>query len=81
MKPPAPDCTVEPLACYWDAMHPDGAGEPLFSVPVPDSHFTRVWVFSMSAYLRELLASGVAHIEIEMPDTAARIDWLDRLMS
>lgn len=79
MKPPVPDCTVEPLACYWDAMHPDGEGEPLFAVPVPDSHFSRVWVFSMSAYLRELYASGIAQVYIEMPDTAIRMDWLGRL--
>lgn len=49
MKRPVPDCSPEPLACFWDAMHPEGDEEPFLSVPVPDSHFHRVWVFSMSA--------------------------------
>ena len=26
MKLPVPGCTPEPLACFWDAMHPDGEG-------------------------------------------------------
>ncbi len=78
MKPPVPDCAVEPLACFWDAMHPDGEGKPLFSVPVPDSQFSRVWVFSMSAYLRDLRASGMSRIELEMPETAIRMVWLKR---
>jgi hypothetical protein len=78
MKPPVPDCTPEPLACFWDAMHPDGEGEPLFSRSVSNPPFSRLWVFSMSAYLRELLASGMTHIELEMPETAIRMAWLKR---
>jgi hypothetical protein len=79
MRPPEQDCLVEPLACYWDAMHPDGEEAPLFSVPVPDSVFPRVWVFSMSTYLRVLLASGRTHMQIDMPETAIRLDWLNQL--
>jgi hypothetical protein len=79
MECPEPDCSPEPLACFWDAMHPDGEGKPLFNVSVPDSHFSRVSVFSMSAYLRDLLASGVSQIDLEMPETAIRMAWLKRL--
>ena len=81
MKPRAEDWKVRPLACYWDAMHPDGKGEPLFSVPVsdPEAAFPRVWVFSMSAYLRELRASGASHVWLEMPETVTRMRWLNCL--
>jgi hypothetical protein len=80
MKPPVPECRVEPLACFWDAMHPEGGSEPFFSVSVPDSHFDRVWVFSMSGYLRGLLAEGQTHVRLNMPETTIRMEWLNRLL-
>lgn len=75
MKPGAKGWKVRPLACYWDAMHPDGKPEPLFSVAVPDpeSDFKEAWVFSMSSYLRELRAPGASHVRLEMPETVTRM--------
>jgi hypothetical protein len=81
MKPPEQNCKVEPLICYWDAMHPDGETASMFSVALEKEHFSRVWVFSMSAYLRELLSLGINKIEIEMPDTVKRVQWLHSLFS
>lgn len=81
MKPPEPECTVEPVACYWFAVHPTGQRQPFFYEQIDNEHFSRVWVFSMSAYLRELREEGISTLELEMPDTAVRIDWLKRLFS
>jgi len=79
MKLPENNCSVEPLICFWDAMHPSGKREPLFFVPLQNQHFSRVWVFSMSAHLRNLLSSGIKQISLEMPDTEARIEWLNTI--
>ena len=67
---------VEPLICFWDSMHPNGKCEPFFSVPIKDKNFSRLWVFSMSAHLRNILSSGEKKIILEMSDTESRIEWL-----
>lgn len=67
---------VEPLACFWTAMHPEGLAEPFFSVPISGADFTQVSVFSMSAYLRTLTTEAVV---LDMPGTSRRLAWLDRL--
>lgn len=81
MKPPESNCNVEPLICFWDAMHPKGKRDAIFKVKISDSKskFPRVWVFSMSAYLRNLIETGTSSIMIEMPDTVQRIKWLNSL--
>jgi hypothetical protein len=79
MKPPKPNSKVEPLIVYWDAMHPSGEREPFFFVPLENPAFSRVWIFSMSTYLRELLSSGISKVMLEMPDTVQRVWWLKRL--
>jgi len=76
MKPPENNCRVEPLICFWDSMHPKGKNEPLFSVPLQDKNFSKIWVFSMSAHLRNMLTSGMKTIPLEMVDTESRIGWL-----
>ena len=83
MRPPRrlSDLPIEPLACMWTALHPHGKPECFFSVALPQGHgggFSRVWFFSMSAYLRTL---PYEPITITMPDTAQRLHWLNRLMS
>lgn len=72
---------VRPLACLWAPVHPEGnEEEPLFSVDnVEDSVFKTVWIFSVSAYLRQLLRTGRTGITLELPHTAARLDHLDRI--
>jgi hypothetical protein len=80
MRPPEGARHIEPLICFWDAMHPKGGNSPLFSIPLKNQHFRRVWVFSMSSYLRNLMKLGEAHIQIEAPDILARFGWLNRLI-
>ena len=70
---------VETMACMWTALHPTGAAECLFSVPLPEMQrrdFARVWFFSMSSYLRSLTDE---RIRIYMPDATKRMGWLDQL--
>ncbi len=76
MKCPVGAKTVEPVACLWRAVHREGADSPWFSVQIDsaDCCFKVLHVFSMSSYLRNLTES---HIEIEMPDTARRLQWLN----
>jgi len=79
MKPIEENSKIEPLICFWVSMHPEGKNEPFFSVDIKDKNFSRLWVFSMSAYLRNLLNSGEKKVTIEMPDTESRIEWLKTL--
>jgi hypothetical protein len=73
------NCQIKPLICFWDSMHPTGRNEPFFSVSIKDNNFSRLWVFSMSAYLRNVLNSGKKKIILEMPDTELRIGWLETM--
>lgn len=79
MKPPVVDARVEPMICFWEALHPTGGLEPLFSVQLDNQYFSRVWVFSMSAYLRCCLGSGATSLQLEMPDTTNRLTWLHKV--
>lgn len=80
MKPPVRGVQVEPLVCFWDAMHPNGAATPLFSIPLQMNPFARVWVFSMSSYLRNLLKSGEQFVEIDAPAIKARLKLFKELV-
>jgi len=63
----------------WKALHPDGGSPCLFSVPLPEEqadHFSHVWFFSMSSYLRSLSEDRIALV---MPDTSRRVSWLREL--
>lgn len=75
------DGTVLPLACLWSAMHPEGKlDEPLFEVHgVKNSTFDSVWIFSVSAYLRQLLRNRQFVIELDLPRTTARLEHLDAI--
>lgn len=77
MRSPRSGIPIEPLTCFWTALHPDGADAPLFSMPLENNgHFRRVSIFSMSSYLRGI---GEATISLPMPNLAARRRWLARL--
>lgn len=80
MKPPEGARRIEPLVCFWDAMHPSGGNSPLFSVKLENHHFKRVWIFSMSSYLRTLMKSGKTYLQIDAPDIVARLNWLSLLI-
>ena len=73
MNAPLPGVPVEPLACLWDAVHPTGGLEPLFTVECVGSYFQKVNVFSMSAFLR---SKNVPSIKIEVPDASEGLRWL-----
>lgn len=80
MKPPVLGVNVEPLVCYWDAMHPTGKADALFSVPVSKGKFARVWIFSMSAHLRNLCEAGQEYVNIDAPVAKARLQLLNSLL-
>jgi hypothetical protein len=80
---------LRPLICYWGLLHKHGElAKPLFDVEIGESAtisteakenrkknpaFDKVWVFSMSAYLRTLKEPT---IELELHELAARIERL-----
>ena len=68
------------LLCFWEALHPEGKDEPLFTVDVSSDAFTKLEIFSMSNYVRRLL-EHTETLEVEMRDTNARIAWLSRIYS
>ncbi len=72
----------EPMVCLWDAMHPTGGPEALFSRDIPYPHWCpRVWFFSMSAYLRNHLADECVWLKMsEMSNTVARMEWLKKII-
>jgi len=78
MTPPQPGVPVEPLACLWTAVHDQGGDEPFFRIQIaaPWSCFNVINVFSMSAYLRAL---PDARIELPLPDTETRLEYLANL--
>ena len=77
MKPPCRDAKVKPLACVWTAIHPNGEATPFFEVDTAgNQHFDSVSVFSMSGFLRGL---GQEYLELDLPITSERIQWLQRI--
>ena len=80
MKPEESDWVVRPLIIFWDSMHPAGENIPLFDVEISNSDFDRLWVFSMSSYVRSLLTNKIAQVEILMPEFSSRLHWLHQLV-
>lgn len=80
MKPPVEGVKVEPLACLWSAVHDKGLSDPFFSVQTVDcAVFPKVHVFSMSAHLRNLLASGTKKLTLDLRDIETRLSHLNLL--
>ena len=80
MKPEESGWIVRPLIIFWDSMHPAGKNIPLFDVEVSNSRFERLWVFSISSYVQQLLNAGVDEISAGMPESIQRIIWLRKLV-
>lgn len=79
MKPARVGVRVAPLACFWTALHPDGATSPWFTVPLgAGAAFSEVSIFSMSSYLRTVSDTV---LEVSMPAFSARRDWIGRLFA
>jgi hypothetical protein len=68
----------EALLCFWEALHPDGNDDPFFVVDVSSEKFSKLRIFSMSNYTRRLL-EHTDSLEVEMRETDARTDWLNRI--
>ena len=83
MQPPngAEGKGIQPLLIYWEALGPrDNADEHLFSVDVADNpgKFLKLWVFSVSSYLRSV---GQDKLELKLPEASRRLVVLNRLFS
>jgi hypothetical protein len=73
---------VRPLACLWAAVHPEALDTPFFPVSAAAPPFDKVWVFSMSAFLRNYLGTGgPTTIDLRMPKTKVRLAHLNRIFS
>jgi hypothetical protein len=70
---------VEPVACVWDLLAPNGSPTPWFDAPAAGA-FARLHWFSMSAYLRALLGAGQSEIDIPTPLLDARLAVVGRMV-
>jgi hypothetical protein len=72
---------IEPIACVWAAVHPEGKEASFFTVPTKGVDFKEVHIFSMSAYLRSVMGSGRTAIVLNLPNTVKRLGYLSKLFS
>ena len=81
-RPPGlEDRDSEPLLILWEPVGPKGADVHLFDVAVSQSRypeFRRLWVFSVSSYLRSLTGETIC---LPMPNAARRIRALTSMFS
>ena len=80
MKPEEGGWVVRPLIIFWDSMHPTGENISLFDVEISNSKFDRLWVFSMSSYVRNLMERGISTVELEMIESKIRMSWVNRIV-
>jgi hypothetical protein len=81
MKPPAgfEKAVIEPVICFWEGMHPEGEGNVFFDVPLKGEKFDKLFVFSMSNFVHQLIAEGTDFLDVTMPDAVARKEWIEKL--
>lgn len=79
--------TVRPLLIFWEALGPQDADDHLFRVTARRPHYpdlpkfrepTKLWVFSVSSYLRSLTDDK---IDLPMPNAARRMRALMGMFS
>ena len=83
MRPPnGAECKdIQPLLIFWEALAPrDNADDHLFCVDVADNpgKFAKLWVFSVSSYLRSL---GQDKLELKLPEVSHRLAVLGKLFA
>ena len=79
MACPIAEGKIEPLACLWSPVHPEGKVEPYFHRSLtPSTPFNRVWVFSASSFLRQI-RDHEPTLEMQLPEVAERIRWLNQI--
>ncbi len=71
----------EPLLLLWHVAKPIGKNGCFFDYQLPIKYFgyDHVVVFSCSLYLRQLLASGVTQISVDLPNVKRRLQQLNQL--
>jgi hypothetical protein len=81
MKPPSEfeHAAIKPVICFWEGMHPEGKVDVFFDVSLTGEKFDRLFVFSMSNFVHQLLAEGTYFLDVAMPDAAARKEWTEKL--
>jgi hypothetical protein len=81
MKPPPQfdTATIMPVICFWEGMHPEGKADVFFDVPLKGEKFDRLFVFSMSNFVHQLLAGKTYYLDVAMPDAVARKQWIEQL--
>lgn len=80
MRPPGnrQGINIQPLACLWAAVHPNGEETPFFEVEVKNADFGKVSVFSVSSFLRKHLQQSEC-IDLELPNTRKRLEYLNKI--
>lgn len=68
---------IIPLVIYWFPIR--YAISPFFAEPASSDNFKELWFFSMSSFLRQLLADGVPAIDIEMPNYARLLEFQTKM--
>jgi len=77
-----PTWVTKPLLIYWEPLHPTGAWDPFVEVDLPiDCHFKRMFVFSASIHVRNLINAGLEKINAPMTETLARMNILKDIVS
>lgn len=71
------DNEVRPLLIYWIPLRPKGESSPFFNVQAKSAAFNRVWVFSMSSYLRSINEDKI--VLKNMANFAKRWYWIDKI--
>jgi hypothetical protein len=81
MKPPSEfeQAVIKPVICFWEGMHPKGESDVFFDVPVTGEKFDKLFVFSMSNFVHQLIAGGTDFLDVDMPDAAVRKVWIEKL--
>ena len=70
---------IRTLACLWDAIHPEGLKDPFFEIECSPGKFKAVSIFSVSTYVRNLIAKKTYSLALDLPDTKERISLLSRI--
>ena len=83
MRPPsgADGKDIQPLLIFWEALGPrETANEHFFNVDVADNpgKFAKLWVFSVSSYLRTVQKD---ELKLALPEASQRLAVLRHLFS
>ena len=72
---PEADLETRPIICFWWPVSAGDDVSPMFEVEAASPDFSRLWVFSMSLYLRSLQSE---HVSLELPRVERRMARLNQ---